>query len=245
MPSFLPLPGIDSTPEECTCNMDEGEQYIIRKPWMKSGEKQPSELTCFNRNYKDEWSLKLEGQIKDRRILCFYHAEHFSDQSVEQIQSFTDVEELQLQLGCDFDPHSTLGGTPDYFLKLPNTTIKSLTLDTTVDYLPFPEVLNFICSFPNLEDLRIGDNIVASPPSEGWDWQKISQSLPLRELTGTFVSEGDTGNFIREVVKLETFCRFEEIVQRRETNSSTNGMNDLVKECSTTLKRIRIHGGRS
>ena len=241
--SFLLLPKDNkSTSLQCTCHTNQWQRNVV-KPWVKSTEERPSQPICFNGNHKerkDRFLTLAKLPAKRTRILCFYHAERFCDQSVEWIKYFTDVEELQLQFGCNFNPNSNLGGIFDYFLKLPlRTTIKSLTLDTTRNPLPFPEVLNFICSFPNLEDLRIGDIV---PPCSD-EKEIISQSPSPRGLTGTFISEGNSEYFVHQLLKQETVCCFREIVQRHDHYNS--GVKDLVEHCSKTLECIRIHGCKS
>ena len=247
MPPFLPNPRNTSTSEGCKCHLRESDRDIVRKPWIKPTEKRPSKLICFDGKYKQRWSPKPKGHIEDRRILCFYHAELFPlDWGVVEvdIEHFTDVEELQLQFGCCFDPKIDLRPIFDHFLKL--TNVKSLALDTTWGYrLSFPKVLNFIRSLPNLEDLRIGDIV---DPYIRWDREEIVSLEPpsMRWLTGTFVSEGNAEHFISPLSELNTLCRFREIVQRRDPHSTIdNGMNRLVWACSETLESIRIHGRKS
>ena len=240
--SFLPHPEINLTTYGCQCRLETLERNIVRKPWIKPAEKQPSNVT-----YLDGWSLPAQKwHIGDTRILCFYHAEHFRQKwNAQLIESSTGVEELQLQFGCSYDPEQYLGRIFDNFLKLPNTAVKSLTLDTITRVpLPFPEVLNFICSFSNLEDLRVGGALIS--PFEKEDWKKIIPNpSPLRGLTGTFISEGGSRYFISQLSEQETVCRFREIVQRRLSVKDEEGMKKFVKACSKTLESIRIHGCKS
>ena len=247
MDPFLPLPeGNSSTSPRCICYVEEWRRKTVRKPWIiesTTSTEQPPKVICFNGSYL-EWHLK--GPIRpDTRALCFYHAELFDKQDVELIKYFIDVEELQLQFGCYLDPQSNPGRIFDHFLNFPRTNVKSLTLDTTVRRLPFPEVFKFICSFPNLEDLRVGDILGHLPPSEGCNRKIISQSPSVRGLTGTFIFEGKSEIFISRLLEQETICHFREIVQRQAPRPGQEGVKELVEACSETLKSIRINDRKS
>ena len=220
--------------------------------WKRDGirvdsiEKIPTGFTCYNvlgdrGRFGETFSIPAQLRKEDTRVLCLIVAKDFGKGFVEKMRLFTGVEELQLQFnhGGIWDLHS---GFFAHFLGLPRKNVTSLTLTSTFFQLPSREVLIFICSFPNLEYLRVGhrvDNINHKDVKA----VETSQILDKRKLTGTLVYEGDK-DFARRLSQPQTVFGFREIVQRRVPKSPSSGVKNLVNACSETVERIRINGFR-
>ena len=195
-------------------------------------------LTCFDRP-RVKTTTPAELSAKETDILCFRFAEEPADEDdVEVIKTFTHVKELQLEFNISSGRRGSIFA---HFLNLPLETVKSLTLISTRLRPPSQAVFNFICSFPNLEYLRIGDLI-----SNGDDWHDFDTptNLDKPKLTGTFVYEGER-NFARNFPHRQTVFGFREIIQRRVPDPCFSGVRNLVEACSDTIKCIRIHGCKS
>ena len=166
-------------------------------------------------------------------------AQDVGQADAEVIKTFTNVKELQLQFygrGTWRLNHNIFA----HFLNLPRKTVTSLTLTSTFYQLPSRAVLNFICSFPNLDYLRVGKG-VGNINHEDVQVVKTSQILDERKLTGTLVYES-IEDFAQIPSQPQTVFGFQKIVQRRPPVSPFEGVKNLVEACFDTIKCIRING---
>ena len=176
------------------------ERLAIRQPQYNFTGKQYPLLASFKsdrryESWKQIYSIPDDSPAKNTSILCFSGAENFGERGVEWIESFTHVGELQLHFRAlngsnglvrDNVAHSLSrpGGIFAHFLHLPSATVKYLTLVST-DMLPSKQVFDFICSFPHLVYLRVGNwrgdpnrcYVTNPPPNSG---QAVDRNLCIR-----------------------------------------------------------------
>ena len=111
--------------------------------------------------------------------------------------------------------------------------LKSLSLKRC--YIPAPEALSFICSFPILKDLDLG-LFFASDETAIDEWNPPSISP---EPTGTLHLAGKIRPVIPRLLNLPNFFRFSEITIVFDVHD-VNLANDLVLKCSDSLESLSI-----
>ena len=200
-------------------------------------------LACYytdDKGQKKKFSTPAELPAKKTDILCFMFAQDVGQDDVEVIKTFTDVKELQLRFYHSESWFISSSSIFTHFLNLPRKTVTSLTLTSAYYQLPSRDVLIFICSFPNLNYLRVGEGVC---DINSLDVQAVETSsiLDKPKLTGTFVHESVL-NFTSILSQPQTVFGFEEIVQRLPPVSPFEGVKNLVEACFDTIKCIRING---
>ena len=111
--------------------------------------------------------------------------------------------------------------------------LKSFSLSRS--YIPPPELLDIICSFPLLKDLGVYLRPTLDTTT-AWGWSPPS-TLP--ELTGTLRLNGKVRFVVRGLLGLPKFFRFREIALTCFINDADLTM-DLVSKCSKTLETLTV-----
>ena len=109
-------------------------------------------------------------------------------------------------------------------------TLKSLLLH--YEYLSTSEVLNLICSFPHLEDLKLSDFYQVNN-TDAWDTPS-----PSPKLTGTLKLRGSRFATIRGLLSLRGL-HFSEIVIAWPVEDA-GSVVELASQCSDTLESLNV-----
>ena len=187
--------------------------------------------------WKNEYVDPADSPAKHTRILNFLQGAQLTDEDVDWIKQFTNVDRLGIFYHDYIRPRQLVPFTP--FRDLGRSTITSLTVRSRC--LSQQEVLNFICSFPKLDYLHVA--FFGCPKD---DDEITSGSLRLPVLNGTFIFDAfQAAPFVRHLSKMPNGPRFQKIFQRGDLghreDGDSNGIEDLVKACSETLKGIYIY----
>ena len=199
---------------------------------------------CFKgglSGWKKKYPNPADSPAERTRILCFLEGERLTDEDVDWIKQFTNLEKLEVQIGRNYNGELGRSGCFSPFDKIPPATLESLTVCYHWHYLSLYELFKFICFFPGLKDLHIlssAREIIVEATGTHVD------SLVLPALTGTFVLEATLPDpVVRTLLEAKNGCRFSKIVQKQDSyfrNPESNKLGDLVKMCSGTLSCLYI-----
>ena len=143
------------------------------------------------------------------------------------VHSFNNVVDLRVAtLGLDdhYVPLTQLRGL--------SPTLKSLSL--SYSFAPLSDSLNFICSFPLLEDLALS-SLTTKRNTDEWVAPPTSPKF-----TGFFLLNGDNRYITRKLLDLPGGLRFSEITV--SCAFSDGGLiKELVSTCSNTLESLGIN----
>jgi hypothetical protein len=97
-----------------------------------------------------------------------------------------------------------------------------------------PQVLDFACSFPLLEDLELSSSPHPKLDTDGWDVPPTSPRL-----TGSLSMTGDNRYIMRKLLDLPGGLRFTKITISCPIKNG-DLMEQLVSRCSDTLESLRV-----
>ena len=212
---------------------------LVSKAWIYRARRHLFKCIHFQ-SYKlfGMWKTKFPDPVNSpaihTRSLFINHAEEFTDADVSWIQSFTEVVQLEVTAFRDYDPNGRPAFSPFHGL---SSTVKSLG----VVWFGWQsrDVLDFICSFPNLVDLQVEGS--GQIRNRCGDWA-ISGFPPS---TRSILLETSTTEFMHQLLDLPIHFPFEEIVWKGTFESDFRVVLELVAKCSDVLARIELDLRRS
>ena len=191
----------------------------------------PQSLNKWEKNFLDH----KNSPAVHTRSLCFPHAEAFTKEDLSLIRLFTEVVRLEVRVSQEgFGGHEREDPlVPFHGLLSPQ--VKFLCVGW--NRLELCKVLDFVCSLPSLEDLRV---VGPCRGRVGGEDEDISGYSHLSRLTGTLVLEHQYTSLSRKISELPDRLRFQKIVWKEGFEMNPKAVRDLVEKCSETLKSIHI-----
>ena len=188
--------------------------------------------------WKETFPDPKESPARHARSLFVGCADIVTDEDAKEggwIESFSEIVRLELWSGFGGGPVANHSFHPFRVL----SKVKHLRVYSTT--IPPSELLKFICSFPQLEDLDMPGGDAGANYTDGGEaivWPPDSQFPPL---TGTLVLQQSSPNYIKHLLlAVPGGLHFRKIIWKLHFPEHLEGVMAVVERCSDTLEYIDI-----